>query len=48
MIVKPANAQSIPKPSVPQITVALVDHSYDTPPTTPTYTIDPTQVSKSK
>ncbi len=49
-IIKPANAQTIPKPSAPEFTAILVDHSYDTPSTTPTYTTDPytgeqTQVS---
>jgi hypothetical protein len=34
-------AQTIPKPSVPEFTVRIVDNSYDVPPTTPTYTIDP-------
>jgi hypothetical protein len=40
-MVYPINAQSIPRPSVPQFTATLVDHSYYTPSTTPTYTIDP-------
>jgi hypothetical protein len=31
---KPADAQTIPKPSVPTFTVALIDSSYDIPPTT--------------
>jgi hypothetical protein len=42
--VETANAQSIPKPSVPEFTAKLADHSYTVPPippTTPTYTIDP-------
>jgi hypothetical protein len=30
---KPADAQTIPKPSVPTFTVALLDSSYDMPPT---------------
>ena len=34
IIVKPANAQTIPKPSVPEFTVNLADHSYDVPPKT--------------
>jgi hypothetical protein len=41
LMVKPANAQTIPKPTLPQFTVRLVDHSYDRPATTPTYTTDP-------
>lgn len=32
---------SLAKLSVPEFTVNIVDHSYDTPPTTPTYTTDP-------
>ena len=40
MIVKPANAQSIPKPSIPEFTVKIVDHSYDVPASV-TSTIDP-------
>jgi hypothetical protein len=43
-VVGSAYAQSIPKPSVPEFTLKLVDNSYDVPPvpsTTPTYTIDP-------
>jgi hypothetical protein len=40
LTVKSVNAQSIPEPSVPQFTVALVDHPYDVAPTTTT-TIDP-------
>ena len=31
MIVKPSIAQSIPKPSVPEFTVKMVDRSYDVP-----------------
>jgi hypothetical protein len=31
-VVKPANAQTIPKPSVPEFTVQYVDNSYDVPP----------------
>ena len=38
MIVKPANAQSIPKPSVPEFTLSILSHPYDVAPTT---TIDP-------
>ncbi len=38
--VKPANAQTIPKPSVPEFTLRYVDHSYDVSPTTTT-TTDP-------
>ncbi len=38
IIVKPTLAQSIPKPSVPEFTLALVSHPYDVAPTT---TIDP-------
>lgn len=37
IMVKPAFAQSIPKPSVPEFTLKFVDHSYDVP---PTYGID--------
>jgi len=40
LITKPANAQAIPKPSVPEFTLKLADHSYDLPPTTST-TTDP-------
>ena len=42
--VKPTNAQTTPKPSVPAFTLKLVDNSYDVPPlpaTTPSYTTDP-------
>jgi hypothetical protein len=39
--IQSTTAQSIPKPSVPEFTINIVDHSYDTPPTTPTYTTDP-------
>lgn len=38
MMVESASAQSIPKPSVPEFTVQLVDRSYDEP---PTYQTDP-------
>jgi len=38
LIVRPASAQSTPKPSVPEFTLKYVDHSYDVP---PTYGIDP-------
>jgi len=38
MMVKPASAQTIPKPSVPEFTVRYVDTSYDVPTTT---SIDP-------
>jgi hypothetical protein len=31
--IKPANAQSLPTPSVPEFTLKLVDDSYDVPPT---------------
>jgi hypothetical protein len=41
IMVKPAFAQSIPKPSVPNFTVYLIDRPYDVPATTPTYTTDP-------
>jgi hypothetical protein len=41
IMVKPVNAQStIPRPSVPQFTLKLADHSYDVPPVTTT-TTDP-------
>ena len=33
MVVKPTNAQSITKPSVPEFTVKYIDNSYDVPPT---------------
>ncbi len=39
--VNPANAQSIPKPSVPEFTLRYVVQPYYIPATTPTYTIDP-------
>ena len=32
LLFKPASAQSIPKPSVPEFSVSLADHSYDVPP----------------
>jgi hypothetical protein len=38
IIVESANAQSIPKPSVPEFTLTLSDHSYDVP---TTYSRDP-------
>ncbi len=38
LIVQPVNAQSIPKPSVPEFTVQYVNHPYDLAPTT---TVDP-------
>lgn len=38
LAVQPANAQTIPKPSVPEFTAKLVDRSYNEPATT---TIDP-------
>lgn len=34
-------SQTIPKPSVPEFSLKYVDNSYDVPPTSPTYTIDP-------
>lgn len=34
IMIKPADSQTIPKPSVPEFTVKLVDNSYDVPPTT--------------
>lgn len=37
LIVKPANAQAVPKPSVPEFNVKLVDNSYNVP---ATYSID--------
>ena len=40
MIIKPAFAQSVPTPSVPEFTVRFVDRSYDVPVTTTT-TTDP-------
>ena len=33
LVVKPTNAQSIPKPSVPEFILKYVDYSYDIPPT---------------
>jgi hypothetical protein len=44
VMIESAFAQSIPKPSVPEFTLKLVDNSYDVPPippTSPTYTKDP-------
>jgi hypothetical protein len=38
LLVLPTNAQTIPKPIVPEFTLEYVDHSYDIP---PTYGIDP-------
>ncbi len=38
IMVESASAQSIPKPSTPEFTVNLADHSYDIPPTTTTRT----------
>ena len=40
LMVKPANAQTIPKPSVPEFTLKYVDNSYDVP-LTYTYSTDP-------
>jgi hypothetical protein len=40
ILVESASAQSMPKPSVPEFTVKLADHSYDVPPSTTT-TTDP-------
>ncbi len=40
IIVKPANAHSIPKPLIPEFTIKIVDHSYDVPASVTT-TIDP-------
>ena len=40
-IVKTANAQTIPKPSVPEFTITVNDHSYYEPATTPSYYTDP-------
>jgi|WetSurMetagenome_2_1015567.scaffolds.fasta_scaffold97460_2 hypothetical protein len=37
LIIKPANAQTIPKPTIPQFSIKTTDHSYDIP---PTYGID--------
>ena len=34
LMIKPAFAQSIPTPTVPEFTVKLADHSYDVPPVT--------------
>jgi hypothetical protein len=41
LIVDASAAQLIPKPSVPEFTVYLVNHPYDVPATLPTYTTDP-------
>lgn len=44
LVVYSVSAQAIPKPSVPEFNLKLVDNSYDVPPippTTPTYTTDP-------
>ncbi len=41
LMVEASSAQSIPKPSVPEFTVYLVNHPYDVPSTSPTYTTDP-------
>ena len=38
IILQAANAQTIPKPSVPQFSIQVVDHSYDVP---TTYSTDP-------
>ena len=40
IMIRPINAQSVPTPSVPVFTIALVDHSYDVAPVT-TSTINP-------
>jgi hypothetical protein len=40
LTVKPVNAQTVPKPSIPEFTVQYVDRSYDVPITTTT-TTDP-------
>lgn len=40
-MVKPTNAQTIPKPSVPEFTLRYVVQPYYIPASTPTYTIDP-------
>jgi hypothetical protein len=34
LIVKPANAQTIPKPSVPEFSIGIISHPYDIPQTT--------------
>ncbi|MCW3995187.1 MAG: hypothetical protein NWE98_03435 [Candidatus Bathyarchaeota archaeon] len=41
IIVEPATAQSIPKPSKPEFTVKYITQTTIVPETTPTYTIDP-------
>ena len=38
LVVLPSNAQTIPKPSVPEITVEFVNRSYNVPPSTTTTT----------
>lgn len=38
LFINPADAQTIPKPSAPELTVAFVNHSYDVPPTSTTTT----------
>jgi hypothetical protein len=40
-LVKSTYAQTIPKPSVPQFTIYLVNHPYDVSSTSPTFTTDP-------
>lgn len=40
-IIKTANAQTITKPSVPEFTITVNDHSYYEPSTTPSYYTDP-------
>ena len=40
LMIQPSDAQTIPKPSVPEFTLKYVDNSYDVPPTT-TSTTDP-------
>jgi hypothetical protein len=38
LVLRPVNAQTVPKPSVPQLSVSFVNHSYDVPSTTTTTT----------
>ncbi len=38
LVLRPVNAQTIPKPSVPQLSISFVNHSYDVPSTTTTTT----------
>lgn len=37
-MIKPVDAQTIPKPSIPKFTLGIADHSYDVPSNTTSYT----------